>query len=122
MKVILISSLLFSVAVIAQSENVQYKNNDGRTPPETFTEKDDKIIKTTTIQKEEVSPTSKTRTGIPNSSVTPEDLNTAPNRAPVTDEEALENTSLFHEERMEEGEVEELVEPGVPLLEDKKDL
>lgn len=95
MKFLIIPALLLSLGMQAE----EYAPNDGSTPPGTFSEKvkDPDMVKTTTIEKEEVAPASKNKTEVQSSGITTEDLNTSPNRAPSTDQEVIEGTTLSNE-------------------------
>ncbi len=95
MKFLLIPALLFSLGIRAE----EYAPNDGSTPPGTFDEKvnDPNTVKTTTIEREEVAPTSKNKTEVQSSGISAEDMNTSPNRAPSTDQEVIEGTTLSNE-------------------------
>lgn len=84
MKYLLIPAMLLSLSAGAQD----FAPNDGRTPPGTFSDE------VTTIQKEEVAPAAENKTGVKSSGISTEDLNTSPNRAPTTDQEVIEGTTL----------------------------
>lgn len=96
MKFFIIPALLFSFQLGAE----EYVPNDGSTPPGTFNNE------VTTIQKEEVAPTARNKTGVQSSGFSTEDVNTSPNRAPATDEEVIEGTALSNEGLSEEGVIE----------------
>lgn len=99
MKFFMITALLASSLVSAET----YFSNEGTRPPGTFTEKSNTPMKSkSTMKSTKVSPAEEkqanamtSETGIINSSgVTTDQMNTSPNRAPVTDEEAIDDTTL----------------------------
>lgn len=99
MKILILSSLLISGVAGA----VQYYPNPGMTPPGTFNEKSITPMKSKNIMKsdqvsvkeEQQANAITSETGIINSSgVTTEEMNTSPNRAPVNDQEAIDDTTL----------------------------
>lgn len=99
MKFLMIPALLLSLGIQAE-----YVPNDGSSPPGTFNEKvnDPDMVKTTTIEKEEVAPASRNKTGVQGSGISAEDVNTSPNRVPSTDEEVIEGTTLTNEDVSDE--------------------
>lgn len=100
MKFLIIPALLLSFGLGAE----EYEPNDGRTTPGTFSSKvtDPDTVKTTTIEKEEIAPSSENKTGVQSSGFSTEDVNTSPNRAPSTDEEVIEGTALSNEDLSED--------------------
>lgn len=96
MKLLLIPALLLSLNAGAEQD---YAPNDGRTPPGTFSEEvnNPDAVKTTTIEKEEVAPAARNKTGVQSSGISTEDVNTSPNRAPSTDQEVIEGTTLSNQ-------------------------
>lgn len=100
MKFLIIPALLLSLGMQAE----EYAPNDGSTPPGTFDEKvnDPGTVKTTTIEREEVAPASKNKTEVQSSGISTEDMNTSPNRAPSTDQEVIEGTTLSNEDLSDE--------------------
>lgn len=103
MKFLLIPALLLSLS--ASANRPGYAPNDGESPPGTFDSKvnDPEAIKTTTIEKEEVAPAAKNKTEVQSSGISTEDVNTSSNRAPSTDEEVIEGTTLSNQGVSEEG-------------------
>ena|SRR5665648_341394 len=92
MKTLLISFLFVSI-IGTNSFAVNYVENDGSRPPETFTSKTDQDAKKGKENKV-ASPTT-SRSGLSNSSgITTDEMNTSINPAPATDEEVLKNTTL----------------------------
>lgn len=103
MKLLLITPLLFSLGLVAQTPKASYEMNDGTTPPGTFTSKSNKAKN---ITKKTTTTTTQTRTteaspvtsesGIINSSgVTTDEVNPSPNPTPESDRELLRDTTLF---------------------------
>jgi hypothetical protein len=99
MKTFVITTLLVSASVSAQS----YYPNEGTNPPGTFDEKSLSPMKSNNemkshgiSEKEEQQANAVTsESGLINSSgVSTEDMNTSPNKAPLTDEEAIDDTTL----------------------------
>lgn len=102
MKYLSITTLLLAFGLNAAT-NDNYFSNDGSGPPETFIEKQEeesgskktKVIKTTTIEKQEAAPAARSETGVNGSSrLSTDELNTAPTPAPRSDEEVIEGTTL----------------------------
>lgn len=104
MKFLLMTPLLFSLGLMAQTPKASYEINDGTTPPGTFTSKSNKAK--TYYKKTTTTTTTKTRTteaspvtsenGIINSSgVTTGEVNPSPNPTPESDKELLRDTTLF---------------------------
>lgn len=102
MKFLLIPALLLSFQLGAE----EYAPNDGSSPPGTFNSDVNDPDTVTTIEKEEVAPTARNKTGVQSSGFSTEDVNTSPNRAPTTDEEVIEGTALSNEGLSEEGVIE----------------
>lgn len=99
MKTLLISAILISGVAGA----AQYYPNSGNTPPGTFNEKSVTPMKSKNVMKsdkvsikeEQQANATTSETGIINSSgITTEQMNTSPNRAPVSDQEAIDDTTL----------------------------
>lgn len=95
----IISAVLISASAMAQV----YYPNEGTNPPGTFNEKSLTPMKSKTEMKssgvsareEQQANATTTETGITNSAgVTPQDMNTSPNRAPVSEDEAVDDTTL----------------------------
>ena len=95
----IISAVLISASAMAQV----YYPNEGKNPPGTFNEKSLTPMKSKTEMKssgvsereEQQANATTTETGITNSAgVTPQDMNTSPNRAPVSEDEAVDDTTL----------------------------
>lgn len=102
MKFILIPALLLSFHLGAK----EYAPNDGNSPPGTFNSDVNDPDTVTTIEKEEVAPAARNKTGVQSTGFSTEDVNTSPNRAPTTDEEVIEGTALSNEGLSEEGVIE----------------
>lgn len=124
MKLLLMTPLLFSLGLMAQTPKASYEVNDGTTPPGTFTSKSNKAktynkktTTTTTTKKTrttEASPVT-SETGIINSSgVTTEEVNPSPNPTPQTDRELLRDTTLFGK-KIGPQEREGTFDPGEPV-------
>ncbi len=122
MKFLLMTPLLFSLGLVAQTPKTSYEVNDGTTPPGTFTSKSHKAknvskkTTTTTTQSRttEASPVT-SETGIINSSgVTTDEVNPSPNPTPESDRELLRDTTLFGKKIVPE-EREGTFDPGEPV-------
>jgi hypothetical protein len=101
MKFFILSTLLISLGAGAATPT--YAPNSGTTPPGTFNEKSNSPMKSKSSMKssevskveEQQANATTSETGIINSSgVTTDQMNSSPNRAPVTDEEAVDDTTL----------------------------
>ncbi len=95
----IISAVLISASAMAQT----YYPNEGTNPPGTFNEKSLTPMKSksemkssgVSVREEQQANATTTETGITNSAgVTPQDMNTSPNRAPVSEDEAVDDTTL----------------------------
>ncbi len=122
MKFLLMTPLLFSLGLMAQTPKASYEINDGTTPPGTFTSKSSKAknfskkttTTTTKTRTTEASPVT-SETGIINSSgVTTDEVNPSPNPTPESDRELLRDTTLFGK-KIGPQEREGTFDPGEPV-------
>lgn len=100
MKHFFFSAMLISGVVSAAT----YYPNEGTKPPGTFNEKSvtpmksKEVMKSTEVSKieeQQANSATTSETGIINSSgITTDEMNTSPNRVPMSDEEAIDDTTL----------------------------
>lgn len=95
--------ILSFILVSGVASAAEYYPNEGTNPPGTFNEKSLTPMKSKNVMKsdqvsareEQQANATTSETGIINSSgVSTEEMNSSPNRAPVSDEEAIDDTTL----------------------------